>query len=72
MLALVSFSVGNYFFMTDIDPYSDFSVSLISHKGFLFYLFSSVDKAALKKRQHGSNQATHRCVVLPIYIVHTR
>lgn len=37
MLALVSFSVGNYFFMTDIDPYSDFSVSLISHNRFLFF-----------------------------------
>lgn len=26
-------------------------------------IFSSVDEAALKKRQHGSNQATHWCVV---------
>lgn len=38
MLALVSFSVGNYFFMTDIDPYSDFSVSLISHNRFFIFL----------------------------------
>lgn len=69
MLALVSFSVGNFkslFFYNRHRPCSDFRF-FIPH-----YLFSSVDEAALKKRQHGSNQATHRCVVLPIYIVHTR
>lgn len=42
------------------------------HPTYLPFLLHFVDAATLKKRQHGSNQATHRCVVLPIYIVHTR
>lgn len=69
MLALVSFSVGNcefLFFITNVDHVQIFP-SFFSHD-----IVSSVDEAALKKRQHGSNQTTHWCVVLPIYIVHTR
>jgi len=72
MLALVSFSLLEivslyYFFYNHHRPCSDFG--FVSH---IIFFFSSVDEATLKKRQHGSNQATHLCVVLPIYIVHTR